>query len=151
MQTESKARYTTEELITKSFLLRTVSERISEQELALLRGLLDPILEASNEIRAVANSVAQIDLESSLALLALELNYTRPLVHSDTDGLEIIDGRHPVLDKLFHSHQEDTVLRHFTPNSLHLSSSSMHSRTLYFNPYLCRWKISPSHRSEYGR
>ena len=125
MQTETKARFTTEELITKSFLLRTVEERIIEQEMRLLSGLVDPVLASSSEIRDAANSIAQVDLESALALLALKYSYTRPQIHNEPGkGLEIIDGRHPVLDKLFHCDDEDTVLRHFTPNSLQLTSTS---------------------------
>lgn len=144
MQTESKARYTTEDLVTKSFLLRSIEERIIEFELKLLKGLLEPILTAGAEIRDLADRIAQIDLESTFALSAIKCNYARPQIQQEKDQedgiIEIVDGRHPVLDKLFKSptmddfnnygyttydfnSQPNSTPRHFTPNSLNLSRS----------------------------
>lgn len=124
MQTETRARYTTEELLTKSFLLRSISERVIEQELKILSELLEPVLAMAPEIRSVADKIAQIDLESAFALLALKQFYTRPKVLS-SESLEIVDGRHPVLDKLFSSLDDGNLtLRHFTPNSLNLTNQS---------------------------
>lgn len=120
METETKSRYTTEELLTKSLLLRTISERVIDRELTLLSSLLDPILEESNEIRLIAEKIAQIDLESAFALLALRQSYSRPII-TKGESVEIIDGRHPVLDKLFSS--DPDLLRQFTPNSLNLSNN----------------------------
>ena len=127
MQTENKARYTTEDLVTKSFLLRTIEERIIELELKLLDSLLTPILNASAEIRKFADQTAQIDLESTFALTAIKNNYTRPQLSRD-EVIEIVDGRHPVLEKLFkigaNDEIENNLPRHFTPNSLHLNLSN---------------------------
>lgn len=128
MQTETKARYTTEELLTKSLLLRTISERVIERELTLLSELLEPILLLSDEIRSVAETVAHIDLESTFACLALRHSYVRPKITEDYGQLEIIDGRHPVLDKLFSTATSDEsdlhLLRQFTPNTLKLTHNS---------------------------
>ena len=127
MQTETRARYTTEELLTKSLLLRTISERVIDCELELLGGLLDPILARSDEIRHIAEEVAQIDLESGLAVIAIRRSYTRPRIiteAADHTRLDIIDGRHPVLDKMFSCLDDDKdLLRQFTPNTLKLTTS----------------------------
>lgn len=115
MQTESKSRFTTEDLITKSFLLRSIEERIIELELKLLKSsLLEPVLAASAEIRELADRVARIDLESTFALSAIKCDYTRPQLRDDDGGdeeIEIVDGRHPVLEKIFKNpiEQEDEV------------------------------------------
>lgn len=127
MQTETKARYTTENLLTKSFLLRSISDRVTEKEIKLLSSLLEPILSLSQEIRLAADKVAQVDLESSFGLLALKQSYTRPKVlkNNNSQILQIIDGRHPVLDKLFTClEDENSTLRHFTPNSLNSTEPS---------------------------
>ena len=124
MQTETRARYTTEELLTKSLLLRTISERVIDRELALLNSLLEPLIVNSAEIRAAADAIALIDLDSSFALLAIKQDYTRPIINNEAQ-LDIADGRHPVLDKLFSNPLESTdTLRHFTPNSLTLNEDS---------------------------
>jgi DNA mismatch repair ATPase MutS len=110
-------------------LLKSISDRVIEQELKLLSGLLEPILLQSEGICLAADNIAQIDLESSFGLLALKHSYTRPKVLRSTSTshthIEIIDGRHPVLDKLFTSlEDENSTLRHFTPNSLNLTKQS---------------------------
>lgn len=134
MQTETKARYTTDDLLTKSFLLKSISERVIEQEMKLLSNLLEPVLTQSQEIRLIADKIAQIDLESSFALLALKQSYVRPQITKEPK-LEIIDGRHPVLDKLFTClEDENMTLRHFTPNTLSLTEQSNKNTSvvLYF-------------------
>lgn len=139
MQTETRARYTTEDLITKSFLLRSISERVIAHELTLLSGLLEPVLAQAEGIRSIADGIAQIDLESAFALLALKQSYVRPEVLKDGRGhLEIVDGRHPVLDKLFTRFDgENDTLRQFTPNSLHLTTKSNQSNPV--NLFQCFW------------
>lgn len=128
MQTETKARYTTDDLVTKSFLLRSISEKIIDEELSILNSqFVDPIIgQFSEEIRQIADEIAQIDLDSCFALLALKHSYIRPEVISDASCggvLDIIDGRHPVLDKLFNSIEDgNECIRQFIPNSLNLKT-----------------------------
>lgn len=129
MQTETRSRYTTEDLLTKSFLLRSVSDRVTEEELSILNGqLVDPVVgQFAQEVRGIADEIAQLDLDSSFALLALRHAYTRPEILEGESAavLDIVDGRHPVLDKMFSSlGDENECIRHFTPNSLNLSAQS---------------------------
>lgn len=135
MQTETKSRYTTEELLTKSFLLRSISDRVIEEEMTILNGkLVDPVIvRFAQEIRGIADEIAQLDLDSSFALLALRHSYTRPeILEDDSAVLDIVDGRHPVLDKMFSSlEDENECIRHFTPNSLNLSPQSSNTDCLF--------------------
>lgn len=128
MQTETKSRYTTDDLLTKSFLLRSISDRVIEEELSILISqLVDPVISRfADEIRRTADEIAQLDLDSSFALLALRQSYTRPeILDGESAVLDIVDGRHPVLDKMFSSLEDDNeCIRHFTPNSLNLTSPS---------------------------
>lgn len=122
MQTETKARFITDELVNKSFLLRSVNERVIERELLLLDELRAPLLEAVDLIRKVCEEVAQLDLNSSLAVIAQKYNYTKPkIISSSLPILRIIDGRHPILDRKFFDSQPP---QHFTPNSLELNEQS---------------------------
>lgn len=124
MQTETKARFITDELVNKSFLLRSVNERVIERELLLLDSLRAPVLDATGLIRQVSEQVACVDLNSSLALLARKYKYTRPRVIASPQQqpcLRIVRGRHPILDRKFFDAQP---AQHFTPNSLHLHGES---------------------------
>lgn len=126
MQTEVKARFITDELVNKSFLLRSVNERIIERELIILDELRAPILEVVGEIRRFSEDIAALDLNSTLGHLAQRYHFTRPqLVHSPGKPvLHIENGRHPILDCKF---QDSQPPLHFTPNSLHLHADSKRS------------------------
>jgi DNA mismatch repair protein MutS len=127
MQTETKARFITDELVNKSFLLRSINERVIERELILLDELRSPILEATELIRKACEEIAQLDLNSALAVLAQQYSYTKPkIISSSQPVLKIVAGRHPVLDRKFFDAQPP---QHFTPNTLHLSEKSR-SRSL---------------------
>ncbi len=132
MQTETKARFVTDELVNKSFLRRSVDERVIERELVLLDELRSPILEAIEQIRCVCERISELDLNSSLAVMAQKYNYTRPRIldHKQQPVLKIIDGRHPILDRKFFDAQP---AQHFTPNSLELTEQSKQGAYGHFN------------------
>lgn len=125
MQTETKARFVTDDLVNKSFMLRTITERVIERELQLLSEIREPVLKAATEIRHVASAAAELDLEASFALLAARYNYVRPEVTTATAAagvhLEIRDGRHPILDRMF---TDANPPQSFTPNDLAMTSTS---------------------------
>ena len=49
-------------------------------------------------LQELAFGIARVDVLSSLAVLAMERRYCRPAI-ADTRVLDIVDGRHPVLDQ----------------------------------------------------
>ncbi|HAB99115.1 MAG TPA: DNA mismatch repair protein MutS, partial [Parachlamydiales bacterium] len=50
-------------------------------------------------VHAIAREIARIDALLSLAYVAKEMRYTRPLI-DDSDTLEIIKGRHPIIERV---------------------------------------------------
>ena len=154
MQTETRARYTTDDLLAKSLLLRSISERVIDEELSILtKQLVDPVIgRFAGEIRRVADQIAHIDLDSSFALLGLRQGYTRPEILENA-ALDIVDGRHPVLDKLFTATgDENECIRHFTPNSLNLSAQASKCSPVAHRPsHRVFRQIFATDRPEYGR
>lgn len=72
-------------------------------------------------LRSVINKLAIADCLLSLALVALQENYVRP-TFTDDDNLEIIDGRHPMVEAL----RPDP----FVPNTLVMGGEKPRSKII---------------------
>ena len=90
-------------------------DRIVDAEQTLFEALRQQVAAEASRIQATAAALAWLDVLSGLAETATLLNYTKPQVH-DGDELNIIDGRHPVVER----HCPDR----FVPNDTLLNGSS---------------------------
>lgn len=112
--TANGERYLTEEL--KAFeekALRAEEKRIS-LESNLFEELLLTVSKEADQILSTARQLSLLDALQSLATAAIEHNYTRPKIENDT-ALEIVDGRHPMLEILVGRDK-------FISNSIHFSA-----------------------------
>ena len=66
-------------------------------EYELFVELRELVAAATRRLQGTAEALAEIDVLAALAELARSRNYVRPEITADP-VLEIIDGRHPVLD-----------------------------------------------------
>jgi DNA mismatch repair protein MutS len=75
------------------------TERIEERERELFEQLRGRVSASISRLQAAAARVATLDVLSSFALVAETESYSRPIV---TDGfdLEIVGGRHPVVERM---------------------------------------------------
>ena len=90
-------------------------DRILEKELALFERLRQQVAVEAPRIQDTAAALAGLDVLSGLAETATLLNYTKPQMY-DGDELNIVDGRHPVVER----HCADR----FVPNDTLLDGSS---------------------------
>ncbi len=91
-------RYITEELKEYETKILGAEERILELERQLFSQLVMWMQEYINPVQQNAHHIARLDCLSGFAQLALENNYTAPLV-DDSTSIEIRNGRHPVIEK----------------------------------------------------
>jgi DNA mismatch repair protein MutS len=91
-------RFTTPELKTLEDTVMGAEERIRAVEFQLFESLRRTAATAGPRIQQLAQALAAIDVVISLALVASDYGYCRPLLTSD-DQLVIKDGRHPVLEQ----------------------------------------------------
>ncbi|HYO10435.1 MAG TPA: DNA mismatch repair protein MutS [Tepidisphaeraceae bacterium] len=96
--TTNSERYVTQEL--KSFETEALGahDRAVALEQALFENLRQSLLPHVAAFQELAYGLARVDVLSSLALLAQERRYCRPTV-TDQRVLEIVDGKHPVLEQ----------------------------------------------------
>lgn len=94
----NNVRFTTEELIEIESQITLAADRALNLEKQLFESLKELTLAASDQLSALAISLAKLDVKLSLALLSEEENYTRPLV-DDSQTFLIQNGRHPVVEQ----------------------------------------------------
>jgi len=90
-------RFTTVELSELESKIVAAAEKALGRETDLFAALVDRVSEAHAAIATAARALAALDVSSSLVALAAERRYCRPVV-DDGPGLEIVEGRHPVVE-----------------------------------------------------
>ena len=74
-------------------------ERILAREVEIFEALRARVTAEAGRIQDTARAVGTLDALAALAETAAVCNYTKPLMH-DGDELQIVDGRHPVVERL---------------------------------------------------
>ena len=92
-------RYVTEELKERERKVLGAQERGLVREQQLYADIIVRIAEKTAQIQATASEIGRLDAILSLADRALSAGYVRPIV-DDSGVLEIVDGRHPVVEQL---------------------------------------------------
>ncbi len=110
---KNSERFVTDELKELEYKILSAKDRIYEIENKIYNDILKKLGEEIDVIERTAKSIAIIDVISSLARVALEMNYTRPEVDESMD-IEIRNGRHPVVE----------LYTDFVPNDTHINSDA---------------------------
>ena len=74
-------------------------EKIVNLEYQLFINIRDEVRKYINKLQDISKTIAEVDMMLSLAIAAEENNYTRPNIISE-HSIKIIDGRHPVVEKV---------------------------------------------------
>jgi DNA mismatch repair protein MutS len=105
-------RFTSEELEQVESRLRAAREKRTDTETAAWEKFLADVERHVPRLHRLSRAVGELDALLSLASVAQDRGYVRPLVE-ESGGLQIRDGRHPVLDRL--------LTGRFVPNDTELS------------------------------
>ena len=93
-----QVRFTTTTLGELEAKISNAADRALGMELEAFDRLLAQVIEASESIKDAADALAQLDVASSLATLAVERNYVRPEIDRSLDFV-IEGGRHAVVEQ----------------------------------------------------
>ena len=114
-------RFTTPELKEYEAKILDAQEKIVELERRLFAELRTVIAAEAKRIRQTALALAEIDVLASMAHIAALRNYCRPqLIDGESGELEIIEGRHPVIEQQEMAGGNER----FVPNNLYLNSTT---------------------------
>jgi len=111
-------RFVTPELKELEEQVLTAEERRREMERSIFDELRGTVIAAARPLRAAAAAIAEADALLALARVAAERGYSRPAVDR-SETLEIVDGRHPVVEALLPPDAGG-----FVPNDLAVASSA---------------------------
>ncbi len=95
---KNSERFITDELKDLEYRILSAKEKINDIEQALYEEIIEKLKGDTPRIARVAEAIAHIDTIQSLAKVALEWNYTRPIVDESMD-IAIKNGRHPVVER----------------------------------------------------
>ncbi|HUI43480.1 MAG TPA: DNA mismatch repair protein MutS [Terriglobia bacterium] len=112
-------RFTTPELKELEAKILSAEDRAQTLELELFREIRRRVAAEAPRIRRTAQALAEIDVLACFAALAAERNYRRPEI-SENGDLEILQGRHPVIERLVFPGESGG----FIPNDLYLNTDS---------------------------
>jgi len=113
-------RFTTPELKEYEAKILDAQEKIVEIERRLFTELRTAIAAEAKRIRQTALALAEVDLLASLAHVAALRNYCRPTFVESGGEMEIVEGRHPVIE------QQEMAggSERFVPNDLYLNGTT---------------------------
>jgi DNA mismatch repair protein MutS len=116
-------RYVTEALRQKEKEIFHAEENALARELELFNGLVAAVLDDSIALSQTADALAELDVVAGWALLARDCDYCRPEL-DESEALEIIEGRHPVVEQVLQSPETVTARGSntaFVPNDVQLA------------------------------
>ena len=108
-------RFTTPELREWEKKVLGADERIVQLETELFAGVCRQIAAETKRIQMTARALAALDALAAMAETSARRRYVRPVLH-DGDELEIVQGRHPVIEAF--------IDEPFVPNSVYLNNST---------------------------
>jgi len=113
-------RFTTPELKEYEAKILDAQEKIVEIERRLFTELRTAIAAEAKRIRQTALALAEVDVLGSMAHIAALRNYCRPQFAGNAGQIEIIEGRHAVIE------QQELAggSERFVPNDLYLNDTS---------------------------
>ena len=109
-------RYITPELKTFEEKILNAEEKIGELEYQLFNEIRNLVALEAEAIQTNARLIAMLDVFLSFAECAEDYNYVKPEVN-DEDEIEILQGRHPVVERILSPGEK------FTPNDCKLNNT----------------------------
>jgi DNA mismatch repair protein MutS len=107
-------RYFTPQLKEYESLILNAETRIAELESSIFRQVCRQVGDCGERILAVAAALAQIDVLSAFAEVAVRHGYVCPKLTAD-DSIMVVNGRHPVVERALADER-------FVPNDTYLSN-----------------------------
>lgn len=107
-------RFITPELKELERLILEAEEKSVELEYQLFLAVREQVKTNIDRLQTLAKTISAVDVLQSFATISERYQYVRPTLRSNTKNLAIVEGRHPVVEKVL-GHQE------YIPNSIRMN------------------------------
>lgn len=129
--TSNSERYITQELKERETLILRSSEMSLDLEVKLFNELREECKKCTAELQKLASLISELDMLISLSEIAKENNYVRP-TFSLYDELEIINGRHPIIEAVSDNDFIPNDIKMFNDNKILLiTGPNMSGKSTY--------------------
>jgi len=91
-------------------------DRLKELEYDLFQQILEKIQKHAAQLFETSSRIAEADFLASLATVAKRYDYSKPAM-ADDDVIEILEGRHPVVERLLGTRGVSQLQEKFIPNN----------------------------------
>jgi len=126
-------RFITQELKEYESKVLTAQERMVEIEYTLVQEVIAQVVATGDDLYRLSKVIAELDVLVGFAQLSHENEYVRPELSEGTD-LHIVEGRHPVIEKLLTESSfvpNDTTLNSESQQILLLTGPNMAGKSTY--------------------
>ncbi len=126
-------RFITEELKNLEEEILTSKEKALKIELEIFDKIKNVLAENIVDIQRASKAIAFLDTVTSLALVAKKNNYKRPTLCDSGEPLNIVEGRHPVVESLSSSQfiPNDTSLHSIGDRMMIITGPNMAGKSTY--------------------
>ena len=127
-------RYITDELKEMENKILHAEEQKIALEIKLFNEIREVLLENVSAMQKTARQIAVLDALLSLAIVACEKNYCKPQVSSSINSIEIVNGRHPVVEALLKNEDfipNDTFLNNTDSRTMIITGPNMAGKSTY--------------------
>lgn len=123
-------RFITPELKEQEAIILGADDKIIKLEYEIFLELRDRVSERISELQDLAKTVSQIDVYQSLATISEKNGYIRPILN-DKREINIVNGRHPVIEKVMDKPfvSNDIVVNKY--NTLLITGPNMSGKSTY--------------------
>lgn len=127
-------RYITNELKEYEDKILNANSLKDELEKQLFDKIRDFLIENIEKMKSTASAIAELDTYLSFATVAMENNYVRPIVSKNNTDLEIIGGRHPIVELINKSEEfipNDTIFNNSDARTMIITGPNMAGKSTY--------------------
>ena len=127
-------RYISKVLKEKEDLILNAEEKIIKLEYDMFIEIRNKVKEYIVKLQAIAHIISEIDVLQSFATIAEENNYVRP-TFSHNNEVNIIENRHPVIEKVINNYVKNDIKFDKNTNILLITGPNMAGKSTYMRQF----------------
>jgi len=127
-------RYISKVLKEKEDLILNAEEKIIKLEYDMFIEIRNKVKEYIVKLQAIAHIISEIDVLQSFATIAEENNYVRP-TFSYNNEVNIIENRHPVIEKVINNYVKNDIKFDKNTNILLITGPNMAGKSTYMRQF----------------
>ncbi|CCY94677.1 dNA mismatch repair protein MutS [Firmicutes bacterium CAG:884] len=127
-------RYISKVLKEKEDLILNAEEKIIKLEYDMFIEIRNKVKEYIVKLQAIAHIISEIDVLQSFATITEENNYVRP-TFSHNNEVNIIENRHPVIEKVINNYVKNDIKFDKNTNILLITGPNMAGKSTYMRQF----------------